>query len=64
MKRALKRISAAVLTVVLLLTAIPFTASAATYSGTCGENLRWTFDESTGTLTINGEGDLSDFDFF
>ncbi len=25
-------------------------------SGTCGENATWTFDESTGTLTFDGEG--------
>ncbi len=26
--------------------------------GTCGENLTWKFDESTGTLTISGEGEM------
>ncbi len=29
-------------------------------SGTCGENLTWTFDESTGTLTISGEGEMTE----
>ena len=28
--------------------------------GTCGENLTWKFDESTGTLTISGEGRMYD----
>ena len=29
-------------------------------SGTCGENVTWTFDESSGTLTISGMGEMSD----
>ena len=29
-------------------------------SGTCGENVTWTFDESTGTLTVSGEGRMDD----
>ncbi len=29
-------------------------------SGTCGENLTWKFDESTGTLTVSGEGRMDD----
>ena len=30
-------------------------------SGTCGENLTWTFDETNGTLTISGTGEMDDF---
>jgi len=29
--------------------------------GTCGENLTWTFDEKTGTLTISGTGKMEDY---
>ncbi len=32
-------------------------------SGTCGENLTWVFDESTGTLTISGTGDMTDYGY-
>ena len=28
-------------------------------SGTCGENLTWNFDEATGTLTIEGSGEMN-----
>ena len=37
------------------------TASAAS-SGKCGENLTWSLDETTGTLTINGKGDMYNYD--
>ena len=32
----------------------------AVQSGTCGENVTWTFDEKNGTLTISGSGEMSD----
>ena len=32
-------------------------------SGTCGENLTWNFDESTGTLTINGTGEMDNWSY-
>lgn len=31
-------------------------------SGICGENLTWSFDETTGTLTIGGTGEMYDFE--
>ena len=31
-------------------------------SGTCGENLTWTFEETTGTLTIAGNGPMYEFE--
>ncbi|MBR5562547.1 MAG: leucine-rich repeat protein [Clostridia bacterium] len=30
-------------------------------TGTCGENLTWSFDESTGELVISGEGAMGDY---
>ena len=35
-------------------------ATAAT-SGTCGDNLTWSFDESTGTLEISGTGNMANY---
>ncbi len=32
-------------------------------SGTCGENVTWKFEESTGTLTISGTGAMTDYNF-
>ena len=45
------------LVLVVLLSLIPF-AQAATYSGTCGESLTWSYNASTKTLTISGNGEL------
>ena len=48
---------------ILLIVLLPHTslpASAEVYSGTCGENLTWTFDKETGILTISGIGEMAD----
>ena len=39
----------------LLVMQLPVLAGA---SGTCGENLVWEFDDTTGTLTISGQGEI------
>ncbi|MBQ3150249.1 MAG: leucine-rich repeat protein [Clostridia bacterium] len=36
-------------------------AEAAAYSGTCGDNLTWSFDDSTGELVISGTGDMTNW---
>ncbi len=74
MKRTIKKICCAVMAVIMIVIAIPFstgagnnifgiTASAATIpeSGTCGENLTFTYDSNTGLLTISGEGKMDDY---
>ncbi len=38
-----------------------FKAEAATYSGTCGDNLTWSLDTSTGVLNISGTGAMKDY---
>ncbi len=48
----------AVLLGLLLLVILPMTANA---EFPAGANLTWTFDESTGTLTVEGKGDMYDY---
>lgn len=43
----------------LLFSALGVTALAAENSGSCGENLTWTF--SAGTLTVSGSGDMQNY---
>ena len=66
MKNTIKKISAFLLSLVLLFGIVPLAdldiiASAETYSGTCGDNLTWTLDTETGELVISGEGDMYDW---
>jgi len=42
---------------VCLLPTVTFAAT----SGTCGDNLTWSFDTKTGTLTVSGTGDMTDY---
>lgn len=37
------------------------TSNEPSYSGKCGENVYYNFDESTATLTISGTGDMADY---
>ena len=57
----MKKLLPIVMSIMMLMALLSFalhTASADT-SGTCGNNLTWNFEESTGTLTIEGSGSMS-----
>ncbi len=60
MKKANKILSV-ILALMMVFSIIPITSNAATYSGTCGDDLTWTYDSSTYTLTISGTGDMYDY---
>ena len=62
MKKTSKILSV-VLAILMVMSIIPITASAATYSGTCGDNLTWTYDSSNGCLTISGTGNMYDYNY-
>jgi len=64
MKTAFKKSLALVLAAVMLLCALPFTASAQTYSGTCGSKLTWSLDTDTGVLNITGTGAMTNYTYF
>ncbi len=55
------KILSLILAVLMIISIIPITASAVTYSGTCGDNLTWTYDDVTCTLTISGTGSMDNF---
>ena len=60
MKRALSLLLAVCLLVGLLPT-VALWSSAATYSGTCGTNVKWSLNTDTGVLTISGSGAMTDY---
>ena len=47
-----------VLTVALFMVLLVFSVFAADTSGSCGDNLTWMFDSTTGVLTISGQGNM------
>ena len=58
-----KRLWSAILSLCLLLTMAPTVAFAAeTITGSCGEDLTWSLDNTTGTLTISGTGAMPNYD--
>ena len=46
----------------MVISIIPITASATETTGICGDNLTWSYDDTTCTLTISGEGDMYDYE--
>lgn len=46
------------LTMMLLTVLLAMPAAAEKVGGTCGDNVTWMFDDQTGTLTLQGEGEV------
>ena len=62
----MKRLLSIVLSVCMLLSitaGLDFSALAIEESGKCGENVTYTYDSSTGLLTISGSGDMDNYEF-
>lgn len=60
--KKLSKFLAIIPAILMLVSIIPITASATDpTSGTCGDNLTWSYDSTTQTLTISGTGDMYDF---
>ncbi len=57
-----RKILALILCIMLVLPFMNMGVSAAKASGQCGDNAYWSFDASTGTLTITGTGAIWDYD--
>ena len=57
-----KRMLSMLLAAMLMVSLLPVSALAAdATSGSCGENVTWSFDEASGTLTISGTGAMEDY---
>ena len=48
-------------TIVIMAVLFAVSASALEPTGQCGDNVYWSFDETTGELVISGEGDMWDY---
>ncbi|MBQ6160831.1 MAG: leucine-rich repeat protein [Oscillospiraceae bacterium] len=62
MKRKLLSLLLALAMLLTLLPQAATTTRAAGTSGTCGDNLNWSYNPATGLLTFTGRGDMWDFD--
>ena len=56
-----RQILSLLIAVFLVFSMIPLNAQAAIY-GSCGNNVQWTFDNSSKRLTISGSGPMNNFD--
>ena len=60
----MKKVISLFLSIMMLLSitaGIDFSAYANTYSGSCGTNVKYTFDDSTGILEISGTGKMNNY---
>ncbi|MCR4616507.1 MAG: leucine-rich repeat protein [Clostridiales bacterium] len=71
MKKTIQKVISALLLAIMLMGVIPafiapdlgIKTSAAGYSGYCGDNLQWSLNTSTYTLTISGTGAMYDYEY-
>lgn len=58
-----KKLPSLLIALTMILSVIPFGAlvSSAASGGSCGDNVSWSLDASSGLLEITGTGDMSDF---
>ncbi|MBO5883556.1 MAG: leucine-rich repeat protein, partial [Clostridia bacterium] len=61
MKKTILLLTTILMLIVLLLSATVSVSADTATVGICGDKARWSFDQSTGTLTISGTGAMSDF---
>lgn len=59
-----KRFLSLLLVCCLVVMAFPLAASAEVLEGSCGEDVTWVLDTSTGTLTISGTGPMNDWTYY
>ncbi len=57
----MKKLLSIILAALMVISIIPITVNAAIYSGSCGTNVTWTFDDSTGLFTVSGTGAMNDY---
>ncbi len=65
MMKETKKLISVLLAFILTMSIIPFSgivASAEALTGTCGDNLTWKYEDSTGVLTISGTGEMYNYD--
>ena len=60
----MKRIILTLVTLIVMATMLALAVSAETVTGSCGENVTYSFSPETGVLTISGEGDMDDYPYF
>lgn len=58
-KKTVQKLFLAMVVVMTAMVCLAFSASAKTYSGTCGEGIKWSLNTESGKLTIKGKGEMN-----